>query len=199
MRFRRIEAVPKKLFPRPRKTRFSKAHFFVVPQRGGRYRPILNLKPLNVFLQNKYFNIESLKSIIQALNIGDWVEMPICANIFSWKKHLRFCIDKQPTIIRLFGLISISVHEIYEYNTCRNASKKPTCFHLQVFMYADGLWSKFLPWLHILLSQHIFFAESLLWIDGSFHRLATFMPDSRCVQFNSVFCPSCGEEMGLMI
>ena len=160
MRFRRIEAVPKKLFPRPRKTRFSKAHFFVVPQRGGRYRPILNLKPLNVFLQNKYFNIESLKSIIQALNIGDWVEMPICANIFSWKKHLRFCIDKQPTIIRLFGLISISVHEIYEYNTCRNASKKSTCFHLQVFMYADGLWSNFYHG-YIFFHHSTYFSQSL--------------------------------------
>uniref|UniRef100_A0A8W8IEM8 Reverse transcriptase domain-containing protein n=1 Tax=Magallana gigas TaxID=29159 RepID=A0A8W8IEM8_MAGGI len=74
--------------------------FFVVPKRDGGYRPILNLKPLNVFLQNQHFKIESLRSITQALNVGDWVASIDLKDAYLHvpiypedRKYLRFCID----------------------------------------------------------------------------------------------------------
>lgn len=74
--------------------------FFVVPKRDGGYRPILNLKPLNIFLQNQHFKMESLRSIIQALNVGDWVASIDLKDAYLHvpiypedRKYLRFCID----------------------------------------------------------------------------------------------------------
>lgn len=74
--------------------------FFVVPKRDGYYRPILNLKPLNIFLQNQHFKMEYLRSIIQALHIGDWVASIDLKDAFLHvpifpgdRKYLRFCID----------------------------------------------------------------------------------------------------------
>lgn len=74
--------------------------FFVVPKRDGGYRPILNLKPLNIFLQNQHFKMESLRSVIQALNVGDWVASIDLKDAYLHvpiypedRKYLRFCID----------------------------------------------------------------------------------------------------------
>jgi hypothetical protein len=46
--------------------------FFIVPKKDGGLRPILNLKPLNVYMEKSHFKMETLRSIIQALHVGDW-------------------------------------------------------------------------------------------------------------------------------
>jgi ribonuclease HI len=47
--------------------------FFVVPKKTGDLRPILNLKPLNKFLRKAHFKMETLQSIIKAVQPGDWM------------------------------------------------------------------------------------------------------------------------------
>ena len=74
--------------------------FFVFPKRDGGMRPILNLKPINDYLQNSHFKMESLRSIIQALQKGDWavsldlkdayLQIPVFP---PHRKFLRFCIN----------------------------------------------------------------------------------------------------------
>lgn len=74
--------------------------FFVVPKKDGGLRPILNLKPLNVYLQKSHFKMETLRSIIQALQKGDWaisldlkdayLQIPVYP---PHRKYLRFCIS----------------------------------------------------------------------------------------------------------
>jgi hypothetical protein len=44
----------------------------IVPKKDGGLRPILNLKPLNVYMEKSHFKMETLRSIIQALHVGDW-------------------------------------------------------------------------------------------------------------------------------
>ena len=44
--------------------------FFIVPKKDGGLRPILNLKPLNVYMEKSHFKMETLRSIIQALHVG---------------------------------------------------------------------------------------------------------------------------------
>ena len=46
---------------------------FLVPKKDGGFRPILNLKELNTHLRVPHFKMETVRSISQALNIGDWV------------------------------------------------------------------------------------------------------------------------------
>ena len=47
--------------------------FFVVPKKGGTWRPILNLKPLNVLVRTRPFKMETLRSVIRAVEPGDWL------------------------------------------------------------------------------------------------------------------------------
>jgi hypothetical protein len=44
--------------------------FFIVPKKDGGLRPILNLKPLDVYMEKSHFKMETLRSIIQALHVG---------------------------------------------------------------------------------------------------------------------------------
>jgi hypothetical protein len=47
--------------------------FFVVPKRDGGFRPILNLKPLNQFVQYQKFRMETHIQVLQYLRRGDWL------------------------------------------------------------------------------------------------------------------------------
>jgi hypothetical protein len=46
--------------------------FIIVPKKDGDLRPILNLKPLNVYMEKSNFKMETLRSIIQVLHVGEW-------------------------------------------------------------------------------------------------------------------------------
>lgn len=74
--------------------------FFIVPKKDGGLRPILNLKPLNVYMEKSHFKMETLRSIIQALHVGEWgstldlrdayLQIPMFP---PHRKYLRFCVQ----------------------------------------------------------------------------------------------------------
>ena len=47
--------------------------FFLVPKKSGEMRPILNLKPLNRFIQTTKFRMETLPLVKEAVQPGDWL------------------------------------------------------------------------------------------------------------------------------
>ena len=46
--------------------------FFLAPKKGGKWRPILNLRPLNRFIRPPHFKMETLRSILPHLHRGMW-------------------------------------------------------------------------------------------------------------------------------
>ena len=74
--------------------------FFIVPKKDGGLRPILNLKLLNVYMEKSHFKMETLRSIIQALRVGEWgstldlrdayLQIPMFP---PHRKYLRFCVQ----------------------------------------------------------------------------------------------------------
>ena len=49
------------------------AVFFMTPKKGGKWRPILNLRPLNKFIVPRKFRMETLPNILNFLGPGMWV------------------------------------------------------------------------------------------------------------------------------
>lgn len=80
---------------------------FLVPKKTGDLRPVINLKPLNEFVQKEHFKMESIDSAINMINKGDYLasldlkdayfSIPIAENHrkylrFIWKqKRYQFC------------------------------------------------------------------------------------------------------------
>jgi hypothetical protein len=90
--------------------------FFVVPKKdSNKLRPILNLKPLNVFIQKKRFKMETLKNVKNALQTDDWIASIDLKDAYlhvpirpSHQKYLRFKVMGQAyqwTVLP-FGLAS---------------------------------------------------------------------------------------------
>jgi hypothetical protein len=87
--------------------------FFLVPKKQGGLRPILNLKPLNKFIQKRSFKMESLRSVKRAVKPQDWLiaidlqdaylHIPIHRD---FRKFLRFKIGNQvyQFLVLPFGL-----------------------------------------------------------------------------------------------
>ena len=46
---------------------------FVIPKKGGRHRPVINLKPLNCFIPYKHFKMESIPMLKDLLKKGDYM------------------------------------------------------------------------------------------------------------------------------
>lgn len=46
--------------------------FFCVPKKGGGFRPIVNLKPLNQFIAYEHFKMENLETVRYLVRKGDW-------------------------------------------------------------------------------------------------------------------------------
>lgn len=73
---------------------------FIVPKQSGGFRAILNLRKLNKFIKNQHFKMETLRSVIQSLNTGDWafsidlsdayLHVPIHSES---RKFLRFAVE----------------------------------------------------------------------------------------------------------
>jgi len=59
--------------PRSKSQNGFYSRFFLVPKKSGGLRPILNLRPLNKHVKSSHFKMQTLRSIIQALQPGDWV------------------------------------------------------------------------------------------------------------------------------
>jgi hypothetical protein len=70
---------------------------FVIPKKSGGFRPIVNLKPLNVFIRYEHFKMENLDSARFILREGDWLAKLDLKDAYltvpvhpSHQKYLRF-------------------------------------------------------------------------------------------------------------
>ena len=118
--------------------------FFIVPKKDGGIRPILNLKPLNVYLQKSQFKMETLRSIIQAVQLRDWavtlhlkdayLQIPVYA---PHRKYLRFCVRTTPYQFRAvpFG-ISIAPRVFTKIMAAVGGQLRSNQIH--IFMYLDN-------------------------------------------------------------
>ena len=68
LRKRAIELVPES-----DKEKGFYSRFFLVPKKDGGLRSILNLRPLNKFVKSPRFKMQTLRSIIQAVQPGEWL------------------------------------------------------------------------------------------------------------------------------
>lgn len=74
--------------------------FFLVPKKTGDLRPVINLKPLNQYLQTRHFKMDCMNKVINLAKKGDWaISIDLKDAYFHipiHKKHrkfLRFCIQ----------------------------------------------------------------------------------------------------------
>lgn len=76
--------------------------FFMVPEKNGDWRWILDLKFLNLFIRLRWFQMETLKTITESLQEGEFMmyldlteaslHVPIPP---SHRRFLRFCLGNQ--------------------------------------------------------------------------------------------------------
>ena len=74
------------------------SRIFLVPQKGGKFGPVVNLCPLNRCIQYRHFKMEGIHTVKDLLRRGDYMvridlkdayfAIPICT---QHRKYLRFC------------------------------------------------------------------------------------------------------------
>ena len=88
-------------------------HYFLVSKKTGGWRPILNLKPLNVTIRVDSFKMETLKNVILATQPGEWLASVDLKDAYFHvpirqlhRKYLRFCVNGKAYQYRVlpFGL-----------------------------------------------------------------------------------------------
>ena len=58
--------------------------FFLVPKKSGELRPVLNLRPLNQYLETKHFKIDTLSKVLNFVKKGDWGISVDLRRLFSY-------------------------------------------------------------------------------------------------------------------
>lgn len=70
------------------------SRIFVVPKRDGSYRPVINLRPLNQFMVNIHFKMESLNMMKDLLRQGDWMVSidlkDAYLSVAVWEGHRKY-------------------------------------------------------------------------------------------------------------
>lgn len=73
--------------------------FFLVTKKNGKLRPVINLRPLNRYLETKHFKMETLAKVINMVKPNDWaISLDLSdayLHILFFPKHrkfLRFCV-----------------------------------------------------------------------------------------------------------
>ena len=70
------------------------SNIFLVPKKTGDMRPVINLKPLNVFVQKIHFKIENINTALDSIAPGDYlVSIDLKDAYFSipiFKPHRKF-------------------------------------------------------------------------------------------------------------
>ena len=76
------------------------SRIFVIPKKGGQFRLVVNLRPLNRFIEYQHFKLESIHLVRDLLQLGDWmVRLDLKDAYFAvpiWsghRKYLRFKWD----------------------------------------------------------------------------------------------------------
>ena len=77
--------------------------FFLVPKKNGKMRPVLNLRPLNRYLQKNHFKMDTMSKVLNLVKPKDWaISLDLTEaylHIPLFPKHrkynLRFCIAGQ--------------------------------------------------------------------------------------------------------
>ena len=75
---------------------------FLVPKKNGKFRPVINLRPLNQYLVKKHFKMDTLQKVINLAKPGDWAISIDLADAYLhipiFPKHrqfLRFCFQNR--------------------------------------------------------------------------------------------------------
>lgn len=70
------------------------SRIFVVPKRDGLHRPVVNLRPLNQFMANIHFKMESLSIMRDLLRQQDWMVSidlkDAYLSVAIWEVHQRY-------------------------------------------------------------------------------------------------------------
>ena len=70
------------------------SRIFVVPKRDGLHRPVVNLRPLNQFMANVHFKMESLSIMRDLLRQQDWMVSidlkDAYLSVAIWEVHRRY-------------------------------------------------------------------------------------------------------------
>ena len=92
-----IEPVP----PEKMQTGFYST-FFLVPEKSGERRPVINLRPLKRYLRKQHFKMDCLSKVKNLVQLGDWVISIDLKDAYlhvslhvAHKKYLRFCIQRK--------------------------------------------------------------------------------------------------------
>ena len=82
---------------------------FVVPKKTGDLRPVINLKPLNMYLRKQHFKMDTLAKVLNLVQPGDWAFTLDLSDAYlhipvhvQYRKYLRFCI--QGTVYQFVAL-----------------------------------------------------------------------------------------------
>lgn len=74
--------------------------FFLVPKKSGELRAVINLRPLNQYLKTQHFKMDTMKTVLNLVQKGDWaISVDLKDAYFhilihpKHKKFLRFCIQ----------------------------------------------------------------------------------------------------------
>ena len=105
----------------------------------GLLRPILNLRPLNKFVKSPRFKMQTLRSIIQAVQPGEWLakidlkyayfQIPIHPH---HRQFLRFSLEGNCYQYRAlpFGLTSKGLHQSHGSISCSSAQAADSNIHV---------------------------------------------------------------------
>ena len=70
------------------------SNLFLVPKRDGKFRPVINLKDLNIFLQYDHFKMEGIHLLRDLLQPHDWLGKIDLKDAYFvipiWKNHRKY-------------------------------------------------------------------------------------------------------------
>ena len=76
------------------------SHVFVVPKASGGWRPVIDLKALNEYLEAPHFKMHTVASVLNTVCVGDWAFSVDLTDAYlhvpinpESRKYLRFALQ----------------------------------------------------------------------------------------------------------